>query len=76
MKKKIIDPVASIISEQEGNKQHLQHEHTKVLENIINQNIKKSQHVSVIGIMDYTSQRYTQVLFIKIPNAWENRLVC
>jgi len=60
--------------EQEGNKECLQHEHTKVLQNITRQNIsaKKSRQVSFTGIMDYT----TQILFIEIPNAWENKLVC
>lgn len=40
-----------------------------------NFNDKKSQQVSVIGIMDYISTN-AHTNLIKIPNAWENRLVC
>lgn len=40
-----------------------------------NINDKKGQQVSVIGIMDYISTKAHRSL-IKIPNAWENRLVC
>lgn len=52
-KKKSIQHLLSIISEQECNKNCLQHEHKNVLQNTLSQNInyKKKQDVSFTGIM-------------------------